>query len=98
MACDDANAKVWANRSAARLKLGHFAAAARDAKISRAIDKGYVKAWYREGCALTELGDYESAAVAFFEGMQIDGDNKDLKRGFDDAIARGRKAHAAAKK
>ena len=98
LACDDANAKVWANRSAARLKLGHFAAAARDAKISRAIDKGYVKAWYREGCALTELGDYESAAVAFFEGMQIDGDNKDLKRGFDDAIARGRKAHAAAKK
>ena len=44
-------------------------------------------------CALTEMGEYESAALAFFEGMQIDGDNKDLKRGFDAAIARGREAH-----
>ena len=26
--------------------------------------------------------------------MQIDGDNKDLKTGFDAAIARGRAAHA----
>jgi len=30
------------------------------------------------------------------EGLQIDGDNKDLKAGFDGAIKRGRKAHLGA--
>jgi len=29
-------------------------------------------------------------------GLQIDGDNKDLKAGFDAAIKRGRKAHLGA--
>ena len=60
---------------------------------ARQLDPAYVKAWYREGCALTELGDFESAALAFFEGMQIDGDNGELKRGFDEAIRRGRNAN-----
>lgn len=90
---DDTNAKVWANRSAAKLKLKDHQGALKDAKTARDIDGKYVKAWYREGCALTELGEYEDAALAFFEGMQIDGDNKDLKSGFDAAIARGRAAH-----
>ena len=93
IAADDTNAKVWANRAAAKLKLKDHVGARRDAKIARELDGTYVKAWYREGCALTEMGEYESAALAFFEGMQIDGDNKDLKRGFDAAIARGREAH-----
>ena len=93
IAADDTNAKVWANRAAAKLKLKDHVGARRDAKIARELDGTYVKAWYREGCALTEMGEYESAAMAFFEGMQIDGDNKDLKRGFDAAIARGREAH-----
>ena len=90
---DDTNAKVWANRAAAKHKLTQYRAAVDDAKTAREVDSTYVKAWYREGCALTEMGDYESAALAFFEGMQIDGDSKDLKAGFDAAIARGRAAH-----
>ena len=76
IAADDTNAKVWANRAAAKLKLKNHVGARRDAKIARELDGTYVKAWYREGCALTEMGEYESAALAFFEGMQIDGDNK----------------------
>ena len=95
LAADDSNAKVWANRAAAKLRQGSHVSARRDAKIAREIEPTYVKAWYREGLALTELGDFEGAAMAFFEGMQIDGDNKELKRGFDAAIARGRKAHLA---
>jgi hypothetical protein len=90
---DDTNAKVWANRAAAKIKLNDNQGALEDAKTAREVDGKYVKAWYREGCALTELGEYEDAALAFFEGMQIDGDNKDLKTGFNAAIARGRKAH-----
>ena len=100
LALDDANAKTLANKAAALLRksslkkrTSDLEAAWRAARGARQLDPAYVKAWYREGCALTELGDFESAALAFFEGMQIDGDNGDLKRGFDEAIRRGRNAN-----
>ena len=91
---DGTNEKVWANRAAAKLKLKDFHGALRDARTAKVIDCDYVKAWFREGSALTELGDYENAALCFFEGMQVEGqsENPDLKRGFDDAIKKGRDA------
>ena len=102
---DDANAKTFANKAAAILRMvggdvkknrtSDLEKAWRAARSARHLDPTYVKAWYREGVALTELGDFESAALAFFEGMQIDGDNADLKRGFDEAIRRGRQANGA---
>ena len=63
-------------------------------RTAKKIDCEYVKAWFREGTALTELGDYEGAALCFFEGMQVEGqsENPDLKRGFDAAIKKGRDA------
>ena len=81
-------------RAAAKLKLKDFHGALRDARTAKVIDCDYVKAWFREGSALTELGDYENAALCFFEGMQVEGqsENPDLKRGFDDAIKKGRDA------
>ena len=94
---DGTNEKVWANRAAAKLKLKDFHGALRDARTAKVIDCDYVKAWFREGSALTELGDYENAALTFFEGMQVEGqsENPDLKRGFDEAIRRGRQASQA---
>lgn len=105
---DDSNAKTFANKAAAILRMvggksagdlktktSDLETAWRAARSARHLDPTYVKAWYREGVALTELGDFESAALAFFEGMQIDGDNADLKRGFDEAIRRGRQASQA---
>ena len=55
----------------------------------------FVKAWYREGEAALALNEYEDAALAFFEGLQIDGDSAELKRMFDLAIARCRAASKA---
>ena len=108
LALDDANAKVLANKAAALLRRaekkkgepseGDLERAWRAARGARQLDPTYVKAWYREGVALTALGDFESAALAFFEGMQIDGDNADLKRGFDEAIRAGRHQHESATK
>ena len=91
---DGTNEKVWANRAAAKLKLRDYVGALRDARTAKKIDCEYVKAWFREGTALTELGDYEGAALCFFEGMQVEGqsENPDLKRGFDAAIKKGRDA------
>ena len=51
-----------------------------------------------EGEAALELEQYEDSALAFFEGLQIDGDNADCKRMFDEAIARGRAAAARTQK
>lgn len=102
IANDDTNAKVFANRAAVKLRMKgttegvafeSLESARVDARIARTLDPNYIKAWYREGIALTELNDYESAALAFFEGMQIDGDNADLKKGFDAAIKKGREAN-----
>ena len=77
-----------ANRAAARLKLKKYADARDDARASRTLDPRFLKAWYREGEAALELEQYEDSALAFFEGLQIDGDNADCKRMFDEAIAR----------
>lgn len=98
LAQDGSCAKTWANRAAARLKLKKFSEARDDARASRTLDPMFVKAWYREGEAALELEEYEDSAYAFFEGMQVDGDNADLKRMFDIAIARGRAAAQANKK
>ena len=89
---DGSCAKTWANRAAARLKLKKYEGARDDARASRTLDPMFIKAWYREGEAALELEEYEDAALAFFEGLQVDGDNADLKRMFDLAIARGREA------
>ena len=97
LAQDGSCAKTWANRAAARLKLQMYVDAKADAKNARALDPTFVKAWYREGEAALALNEYEDAALAFFEGLQIDGESADLKRMFDTAIARGRAAAAAAK-
>ena len=91
---DGSCAKTWANRAAARLKLKKYADARDDARASRTLDPRFLKAWYREGEAALELEQYEDSALAFFEGLQIDGDNADCKRMFDEAIARGRAAAA----
>ena len=103
LALDDANAKTLANKAAALLRKeqyeifeksstkgpgGGLARGARRVSWTR-VRQGVVP----RGRALTELGDFESAALAFFEGMQIDGDNGELKRGFDEAIRRGRTAN-----
>ena len=95
---DGSCAKTWANRAAARLKLKKYADARDDARASRTLDPRFLKAWYREGEAALELEQYEDSALAFFEGLQIDGDNVDCKRMFDEAIARGRAAAARTQK
>ena len=82
-----------ANRAAAKLKLRDYVGALRDARTAKKIDCEYVKAWFREGTALTELGDYEGAALCFFEGMQVEGEREPgPEAGFDAAIKKGRDA------
>ena len=73
LAADDSNAKVWANRAAAKLLQGSHASARRDAKIAREIEPTYVKAWYREGLALTELATSRAPRWRFSRGCRSTG-------------------------
>lgn len=87
---DTGNAKVWANRAAARLRLKDPHGALSDAQRARAIDPGYAKAWYREGCAYRDLKRWEDAACAMFEALQHDENNNEIKKEFNACIAAGR--------
>ncbi|GAX75649.1 hypothetical protein CEUSTIGMA_g3093.t1 [Chlamydomonas eustigma] len=91
------NSVVWANRSMAYLRAGDALMALSDARISRALDPTYVKAWYREGCAYAALKRWEDAALAFFEGSNLDPKNQDIAKAFKNAIAEGRREASAAK-
>ncbi|KAK9862761.1 hypothetical protein WJX84_006149 [Apatococcus fuscideae] len=89
---------VWANRSAACLRLLDHQAAYHDARISRVLRPTYIKAWFREGSAAEAQAMYQEAAEAYFEGCRIDPDNRDLAQGFQRAIAAGKKQHGEQQK
>ena len=48
-----------------------------------------------QGCAYAALKCWEDAACAFFEGSNLDPENKDVASAFQNAIAEGRKESAA---
>ena len=98
-ATDDS--KVWSNRAAAALRGGGSGGrgaerARADARVARALDPTSVKAWFREGSAAEALGDFESAARAYFEGYRTNpAQGKECAEAFQAAVAAGRAAHAA---
>jgi tetratricopeptide (TPR) repeat protein len=95
-ATDDA--RVWADRAGARLRLGggdDFEAALADARTARTIEPANAKAWLREGIAASALEWWEDAAAAFFEAHRANPDLPGAAAGFQEAVARGRAAHQA---
>jgi len=91
---------LWSNAAAAALRLKEYETALKHARISRAIDRKNVKAWYREGQACEGLELWEDAAAAYYEGFLIheDGEHKsntidvDFGHLVKSAVERGRKA------
>lgn len=53
------NHLVWANRSAAHLRLERHQDALDDARKARVLEPGYAKAWFREGAAWEALERWE---------------------------------------
>ena len=74
-----ASATLLANRAAARLKLGEYAAAASDASAALAKDPRYVKAYHRRACARRELGDFEGALEDYEEVVRADPTNERIQ-------------------
>ncbi|KAG0516427.1 hypothetical protein BDA96_09G002200 [Sorghum bicolor] len=90
---DPTDATVLSNRSLCWLRAGQAERALEDAKACRALRPDWAKACYREGAAHRLLQRFEDAANAFYEGVQLDPENKELVSAFREAIEAGRKFH-----
>jgi hypothetical protein len=73
------------------MHLGKPDLALSDAVIARHLRPEWPKAAFRMAVARLELGRYEDAAVSAWEGMQLDGDNQELKALLQKCVKKGRK-------
>ncbi|CAL4902523.1 unnamed protein product [Urochloa decumbens] len=94
---DPNDAAVLSNRSLCWLRAGQAEHALEDAKACRALRPDWAKACYREGAAHRLLQRFEEAANAFYEGVQLEPENKELVSAFREAIEAGRKFHGVEK-
>jgi hypothetical protein len=94
---DPNDATVLSNRSLCWLRAGQPERALEDAKVCRALRPDWAKACYREGAALRLLQRYDEAANAFYEGVQLEPENKELVSAFREAVEAGRKFHVTDK-
>lgn len=90
---DPSNATLLSNRSLCWIRLGQAEQALVDAKACRELRPDWSKACYREGAALRLLQRYDEAANAFYEGVKLDPENKELVDAFREAVEAGRKFH-----
>ncbi|XWS57699.1 hypothetical protein CRYUN_Cryun09bG0195800 [Craigia yunnanensis] len=91
---DPTDATLHSNRSLCWIRLGQAEHALTDAKACRALRPDWPKACYREGAALRLLQKYDEAANAFYEGVKLDPENKELVNAFREAVEAGRKFHS----
>ncbi|KAL4200028.1 hypothetical protein AMTRI_Chr03g54340 [Amborella trichopoda] len=94
---DPSNAALLSNRSLCWIRLGQAEQALVDAKACRESKPDWPKACYREGAALRLLQRFDEAASAFYEGVRLDPENKELVNAFREAVEAGRKFHSTEK-
>ena len=87
------NAVLWSNRSATYLALKLPKDALVDAEVCRGLKPKWDKACLRLAKARIALGMFEDAAVAAFEGLKLDNNNKTLKALTNEAVKLGKEAH-----
>ncbi|OVA06699.1 Tetratricopeptide TPR-1 [Macleaya cordata] len=79
-------AALLSNKSLCYAHLNDGLNALSDANECISLRPDWPKAYYRAGVALNILKRYNDAADAFFEGLKLDPENKELKDAFRDAI------------
>uniref|UniRef100_A0A6V7QQH6 Serine/threonine-protein kinase BSK1-like TPR repeats domain-containing protein n=1 Tax=Ananas comosus var. bracteatus TaxID=296719 RepID=A0A6V7QQH6_ANACO len=90
---DPSEATFLSNRSLCWIRLGQGEQALADAKACRELRPDWPKACYREGAALRLLQRFDEAANAFYEGVKLDPENKELVAAFREAVEAGRRFH-----
>ncbi|GLD96632.1 hypothetical protein PINS_up005315 [Pythium insidiosum] len=97
IALSPADPVLYSNRCAAYLGAGDAKKALNDVRLSKKLKPEWAKAHFREGQCLEALGLYEDAAVAMWEAIQLEPNNKTLEKRFKECVAKGRDSHKAAK-
>ena len=87
------NHVLYSNRSACYLSAKDLSNALRDAEICRHLAPKWPKGCYRLAAARFALEMYEDAAVAAYEGCQLDDESHELKSLMKLAIKKGREEH-----
>ena len=98
IASDPSNAAFYSNRSACYVQLKKLDEALHDAVLTRHLRPDWPKGAYRLAVARLELGRYEDAALAAWEGVQLDESNEEMQSFFQKCVKRGRKAYVASQK
>ena len=83
----------WGNRSASFLSNNDAPNALLDAEVCRRLKPDWAKGCFRLASARMELGLYEDAAVAAFEGIKLDNNNFALKKICKEAVDKGKEQH-----
>merc|ERR1711934_603813 len=79
IALDSTEYSFFSNRSLVRLKLGNKEGALEDAERAKELCPNNVKVHWRLGTSLEAVGRYVDAASAYYEGLKLDMDNKEMK-------------------
>jgi len=88
-----ADATFYSNRSACFMNLHNYTEALEDAMTARVLNPTWPKAAFRLSTARLALHNYEDAAVAAWEGVQLNPGSDDLKRLLQQCVNEGKKAH-----
>ncbi|CAM0958795.1 unnamed protein product [Alopecurus aequalis] len=94
---DPNDAALHSNRSLCWLRAGQGERALDDARACRGLRPDWAKACFREGAALRLLQRFEEAANSFYEGVQLEPENKELVNAFREAVEEGRRFHGTDK-
>lgn len=76
---------LYSNRSACYCSLKQYDKALQDANKTIELKKDWAKGYSRKGAALFGEGDYAKAVEAYTEGLQIEPENAQLRKGLEDA-------------
>ncbi|CAN6312164.1 unnamed protein product [Urochloa humidicola] len=80
------DATLFSNRSLCWLRLGEGEKALSDARQCKMLCPRWVKAWYREGVALSLLKNYKGAVDVFEEALKLDPANDEIKKAISEAM------------
>ncbi|KAI9022487.1 hypothetical protein DFJ74DRAFT_93060 [Hyaloraphidium curvatum] len=84
IAVDPKNHVLYSNRSAAYASLHDYAKALEDAQKTVSLKPDWAKGYSRQGAALHGLKRFDEAEKAYREGLKIEPENAQLKKGLEE--------------
>jgi predicted RNA methylase len=90
IAGDEKDHTLYSNRSAAYLSIGLLDQALWDARKTVSLQPGWAKGYYRLGCALESMNEWESSLAAFEKGSELTKDIGAADQGLEAKVRHSR--------